>query len=125
MVIGSVSIEIGPTGTPWLSISGRVGDLLRVSGLALDGNVDFPMSTIVGAGNKPLPTEMGSVIGQLKVSGSYDKLALTDVALSTQGTDLWSLNISGLIASVLPLDGIDLTMDASIKTCLLYTSRCV
>jgi uncharacterized protein involved in outer membrane biogenesis len=99
-----------------VSLAGRVGDLLKLSGLSANGQVAFPMSTIAGAGNQRLPAGLGSVTGRFKVSGSVQGLSLTDIFLATQDTDLWSLGISGSVASVVPVDGVDLKLDAGVKT---------
>lgn len=122
LVIGQLSTEIGPADAPWLTLNGQVGDMLTLSGLSLDGQVMFPMSAIVGAENKTLPAALGSLIGQFKVSGSIDGLSLTDIGLATQGTALWSLDVSGAVASVLPLGGIDLTMASSFQAAAMLTA---
>ena len=116
LVVGSLSIQIGPVAAPWVTMAGRVGDLLKLSGLSANGQVAFPMSTIVVGGNQRLPAELGSVTGRFKVSGPIEGLSLTDIFLATQDTDLWSLGISGSVASVVPMDGVDLTLDAGVKT---------
>lgn len=116
LVIGNLLIQIGPVAAPWVSMTGRVGDLLKLSGVSVNGQVAFPMSTIVVAGNQRLPAELGSVTGRFKVSGPVAGFSLTDIFLATQDTDLWSLGISGSVASVVPMDGVDLTLDAGVKT---------
>ena len=116
LVVGSLSLQIGPVAAPWVTMAGQVGDLLKLSGLSVNGQVAFPMSAIAVAGNQRLPAELGSVTGRFKVSGSVHGLSLSDISLVTQDTDLWSLGISGSVASVVPMDGVDLTMDAGFKT---------
>ena len=122
LVISSLSIQIGPVGTPWVTMIGKVGDLLRLDGLSLDGEVDFPVSNVEGPDGKRLPAELGGIAGRFEVSGNVDRLSLTDFSLATQGTDLWSLRASGSVASVLPIDGVNLTMDASAKTAAMLTA---
>jgi uncharacterized protein involved in outer membrane biogenesis len=122
LVIGHISAEIGPVDAPWLTVDGRVGDVLNLSGLSMDGRVDFPMSAIVGADARKLPDDLGSIAGQVKVSGSIDGLALTDIGLATRDTALWSLQIAGSVASVLPIDGVKLTMDASFQTAAMLSA---
>lgn len=122
LVIRKLSTEIGPVDAPWFSLEGQVGNLLNLSALSLDGRVAFPISAIAGAGATNLPTALGSLGGQFRVSGSVDRLSLTDISLAAQGTALWSLDVSGSVASVLPLDGVDLTMDASFQTAPLLTA---
>lgn len=115
LVVGQFSLRVGPPGAPWLMLAGPIGDLLTLSGFKLDGQIDLPISTIIGAGDRNLPAEWGSVTGEVKVTGSVDALSLTGISLAAVGTDLWSLGISGSIGSVVPLDGIDLRLDASLK----------
>lgn len=122
LVVGSLAIQIGPITTPWLTMGGQVGDLLNLSGVALTGQVDFPMATIDGADMTKLPASLGSVSGGFKVSGSIDQLSLTDIKLGTKDTDLWSLGVSGSVGSVLPLGGIDLTLQGSAQSEALLTA---
>ena len=122
LVIGHLSTEIGPVDAPWLSMDGQVDDLLTLSGLSLDGQVAFPMSAISGADNKNLPATLGSIVGTFKALGSIDGLALADISLAAQDTRLWSLGISGSIASVMPIDGVDLTMDTSFQAAQVLTA---
>ena len=122
LVIGHLSAEIGPVDAPWLTVDGRVGDVLNLSGLAMDGRVDFPMSAIVGAEARKLPADLGSITGQVKVSGGIERLALTDIGLATRDTALWSLQITGSVASVVPIDGVKLTTDASFQTAAMLSA---
>lgn len=116
LIIGSASLQVGPAGAPWLTAEGSIGNLLQLSGVAIDGKLALPISTIVGAGNKKLPAELGSFSGAFKLSGAIEALSLTDIKIATQDSDLWSLGMTGSIGSLLPLEGVDLKMDTSIKT---------
>ncbi len=114
--VGSLAIRIGPAAAPWLEMQGEVGDLLRLSGLALTAKADFALSSIVGAGNRPLPAALGNITGQFHVLGSVDALGLKDIDLATHATTLWSLALTGSVASLLPLEGVDLALSASLRT---------
>lgn len=114
LVVGDLEIRIGPATSPWLVMDGHVADLLQLSGLALDGNLKLPLSTVVGSLGA-LPADLGGLTGTFKVSGAWGDLSLGDIDVHSADSDLWSLSLSGGVKSFTPIDGVDLKLDASVQ----------
>ncbi|TCT08061.1 AsmA-like C-terminal region-containing protein [Aquabacter spiritensis] len=108
VALEGITLLAGPEVEPAFRLTGRVGDLLGLSAIALDGTFNIPLKDVV-----VLPSDTGAQLGRLvgaaAVSDAGGELAFDHLSAELRGSTL----ISGRIALGSPAAGSDAKKEAS------------
>lgn len=113
--LGSLALRIGPPASPFLILDGTVEDSLRLDGVAAAGQLDLTAGSLIAPLYFQGNDSLGRLTGDFHLAGNLEKLQLTDLNASTQGTDLWDLKVQGSVGNILKAESIalDIAVDVA------------
>ncbi len=114
--IGNVVLRIGPPDAPILVIEGAVEDALRLEGLDFDATITLPASSLFGAEPFQDSNALGRIAGEFKLGGNAQVLGISDLSASSQGTDLWNLDVTGSVRNALNFGDVALNVAADVPS---------
>lgn len=107
-----VHVQNGPPERPTLQIEGNIGDLLGFSSVKLDGTLDIPVRSILGA--KPVSDtgQFGRFFADVTVSDEGGALGISRLDGRIIDTDIWNLAIALAVGEFRHLD--DIVLDTNV-----------
>lgn len=109
--LGKVDLRIGPPGSYVVVFEGSIGDALRVAELDFGAKITLPLNEFLGPGQRQTPDDLGEIVGGFHLKGDSTSLALSNLDVKVQGTDLLAVAIRASAGNILTLS--DLSLDVS------------
>ena len=116
LVIGSVSLRIGPPSKPFLIFDGEIGDALRLHEVSAKGLLDIPAGALLAPDLATPDHPLGAFIGEFNLDGNIEELTLTNLDGRTEKTDLWTLTVHGTVQNVLKFWDLNLEIDVDVPS---------
>ncbi len=110
--IGKLVLRIGPPEANFVVLEGSVEDVLQLEGIDIEGRLSMPMASLVTSALSQSSDALGHLTGGFRLSGNAHELSLSDLRAASQGTDLWSLKVSGAIENLLQFR--DIALDIAV-----------
>ena len=95
-----VTLALGDGETPLLTTRGEIRDLLNLSDYDATGEIVLPAPWVFSFLPNSVGTELGTARAVFDVSDSGGTPSLSRFAVSTEGTDLWSLSARSSIGDI-------------------------
>lgn len=114
--LGKLELRIGPPAAPFVILDGPLEDALQLKGADFRGVLAIPAASLLAPELFQDSTALGTVAGGFHLGGGIEKLSLTDLDVTTEGTDLWSLDVTGGIENALRFSNVSLDVDAEIPS---------
>ncbi|CTQ72663.1 AsmA-like C-terminal region-containing protein [Roseibium alexandrii] len=82
-----LTINNGTVGSPNLTLTGQIDDVIALDGITLIGRFEYSVSFFLNANREPLP-DLGTLAGQIELSDSDSWFALNTFKAAVEGSDL-------------------------------------
>ncbi|MEM8630037.1 MAG: AsmA family protein [Pseudomonadota bacterium] len=114
--LGKVGLRIGPPGAYFLVFDGSIGDAVRFEEIALGATLDLSTLILFEPERFERNDALGNIVGTFKLAGDSKSIALSDMDVKAQGSDLVQLGLTGGIGNVLKLSDIALSATGEIPS---------
>lgn len=114
--LGKVVLRIGPPEAHFLVLKGVVADALRLAGIKADATLTLPAASLLAPEEFQKSEVIGTITGGFHLSGAARQLALSRLKVTTKGTDLWQLDVTGSVGNALRFADVALNMTAKVPS---------
>jgi uncharacterized protein involved in outer membrane biogenesis len=114
--LGRMELRIGPPGNYFAILDGTIGDALRLRGIDFQATLAVPMNALLKPKPGPNADLTGKIVGGFHLAGDSTTLALSDLTVKSQGTDLVQLDVTAASGNVLTLSDISLDISADVRS---------
>lgn len=116
LTLDGVRLRIGPQGAPFLDVDGQIDDALQLEQIDFDAKLSVPAASLLAPEFFQTSDVLGLVTGGFKLQGTAQKLALSDLKATSQGTGLWQLDVGGSVGNAIDLSDIALDISADVPS---------
>lgn len=114
--IGKLVLRIGPPEAHFVVLEGAIDDALLLKGINIAGTLALPVGSLIEPEIFQLSEALGHLSGEFQLIGNIDELGLTNLNITSQGTDLLKMDVSGSIKNVLKFSNVALDITASVPS---------
>ncbi len=114
--LGELELRIGPPPAPFVVLTGKVSDVLRLEGVEAKGIVAIPAASLLAPEYFQDSDALGKLTGGFDLEGNAQKLSLSGLQASTEGTDLWNLEVTGSVENALKFADVALNVSANVPS---------
>lgn len=114
--LGRVVLRIGPPEAHFLVLEGAVADALRLEGIEAEAVLALPAASLLAPERFQASEVLGKVTGGFRASGNARELAISQVNATSEGTDLWHLDVAGSVRNALTFSGVALELSADLPS---------
>lgn len=114
--IGKLVLRIGPPEAHFVVLDGVISDALQLKGINIAGTLALPIGILIAPELFQASGAMGHVAGKFNLVGNSDKLSLSGLEISSQGTELLDLNVTGSIDNVFKFNDVSLDIAADVPS---------
>ncbi|MBL4767991.1 MAG: AsmA family protein [Rhodobacteraceae bacterium] len=114
--VGKLVLRIGPPDANFLVLEGSITDALKLEGIDIDGTLALPVASLIAPTLLQASEVLGHISGGFQLIGNTEELSLSNLNATAQGTDLWTLNVSGSIRNVLNFSNVSLDITADVPS---------
>lgn len=114
--LGKAGLRIGPPKAPFLVLEGPVADALRLEGMDFEAVLTLPAASLLAPELFETSDVLGLLSGGFQLKGNARELALSELKVVSQGTDLWRFGATGSAANVLNLSDVELDIAVDVPS---------
>lgn len=109
-----IQVRNGPPDRPTLRLHGHVDDLLGFTSVKLEGALDLPIHSILGAKPAVDDGQFGRLAGEISLSDADGSLGIDHLNAKVVDSDIWTLSLAFVLGEIRRLDDISLDTDLGI-----------
>ncbi|WJS05818.1 AsmA family protein [Roseibium aggregatum] len=113
VALEEILIRQGPKSSPYLTLTGRIADLIAFSGIDLAGSYRIPTSLLFGYGAQDLP-ELGQIEGTMRLNEASGALGIEELTGYSRDTALIDLDYDLAVPDFRVVDDVALSSTISL-----------
>jgi hypothetical protein len=111
--VTGIDASVGPEEKPAVHVTGEIGNLLALKMVAVSGNFEVPIASLLGPDILTEKPSLGEFRGQFDLSDADGSVGLEKLNAEAINTDLFSLSVEGVFDDLVQRD--ELKFQASLK----------
>jgi hypothetical protein len=113
IAVTGIDASVGPEEKPAVHVTGEIGNLLALKMVAVSGNFEVPIASLLGPDILTEKPSLGEIRGQFDLSDADGSMGLEKLNAEVINTDLFSLSVEGVFDDLVRRD--ELKFQASLK----------